>query len=512
MTKLAGWHWRVAKHLLGGVLALAVAACGGGGGSAGTPLLGPGSSSGSGSGGSTAKYAMTVQVERAGTAVTQITSAETVQAVARLTSSSGSPVAGVVVTFTEGSAGLLAFQPTTGTALTDADGKATLDVGAKASTSIGATMVTAAATVSGTSVTASQALSIGAAAATTPTSASIAFVGSSASGQAIAIKGADGGGRAQAAILAFKVLDSNGAPIGGAAVNFTANLQDAAGATISPASAVSDSNGRVTTAVLSGAAAGSMVVVASAASATNVAVQSDTLLISNSVPVSTGFEIAAAKYNLDGGLIGDSTKITAYVRDQFGNPVPDGVAVSFQTDYGAVVASTMGGCTTVNGMCSVDFRVQEPRGTGLATVVATIGAGTEALLQRNLSIHMPVPANSALLAKTSADLLTQVVMTACKQTFEGRLQDSTGHALAAGTVVAVDDASGDLASTIKSGTPVLDAVDLSPTPVVFEIDATNTNLGCKASGTAQGSAYVNLRWTTPHGNQQFWRVEVTYPK
>ncbi|MFG6455320.1 hypothetical protein [Roseateles sp. BYS96W] len=456
---------------------------------------------------------MTVQIERAGTAVTQITSVETVKAVARLTSSSGSPVAGVVVTFVEGSAGLLAFQPAAGTALTDADGKATLDVGAKASTSIGSTTVTATATVSGTSVTASQAISVGAAAATTPTSATIAFVGSSTSGQAIAIKGAGGSGRAEAAILAFKVLDSKGAPIAGAAVNFTANLQEAAGATFSPASAVSDSSGRVTTAVLSGFSAGSMVVVATAASSTNVAVQSDALLISNGAPVSPGFEIAAAKYNLDGALAGDATKITAYVRDQFGNPVPDGVAVSFQTDYGAVAASTMGGCTTVNGMCSVDFRVQEPRGTGLATVVATIGAGTSTVLQRSLSMHMPVPANSSLISKTTADMLTKVAMTSCKQTFEARLQDSTGYAMAAGTVVAVDSTStGDLVATIKSGNPVMDALDLAPTAVAFEINATNASLGCNAAGTGQGTAEVTLSWTTPHGVKQPWLIEVTYPK
>ena len=456
---------------------------------------------------------MAVQVERAGTAVTQITSVETVKAVARLTNSSGAPVAGVVVTFTEGSVGLLAFQPTAATALTDSDGKATVDVGAKANTSSGATTVTATATVSGTAVTASQAISVSASSIATPTPATIAFVSSSTSGQAIAIKGAGGNGRAEAAILAFKVLDSTGAPIGGATVNFSVNLQQAAGATISPATAVSDSSGRVTTTVLSGALPGSIVVVATAAAATNVSVQSDTLLVSNSVPVSGGFEIAAAKYNLDGGFTGDSTKITAYVRDQFGNPVPDGVAVSFQTDYGAVATSTMGGCTTANGMCTVDFRVQDPRGTGLARVVATIGVGTETVLQQSLGIHMPVAANSSLIGKDSTELLTKVAMTSCKQTFEARLQDSAGLAMAAGTVLAVDFTStSDLTAAIKSGTPVLDSLNLAPTPVVFEINATNAALGCNASGTGQGTADVTLSATTPHGVKQPYRVEITYPK
>jgi hypothetical protein len=296
-------------------------------------------------------------------------------------------------------------------------------------------------------------------------------------------------------------------------VNFSVNLQQAAGATISPATAVSDSSGRVTTTVLSGASPGSIVVVATAATATNVSVQSDTLLVSNSVPVSGGFEIAAAKYNLDGGFTGDSTKITAYVRDQFGNPVPDGVAVSFQTDYGAIATSTMGGCTTANGMCSVDFRVQEPRGMGLATVVATIGVGTSTVLQQNLSIHMAVPAGSSLVAVDSADVLTKVVMTSCTQTFVGRLQDGTGAAMAAGTVVAVDFTEpSTITAAIKKGTPVMDALDLAPTTVQFEINATNAGLACNASGSGQGTGFVNLSWTTPHGINKPQRVEVTYPK
>ncbi len=369
-------------------------ACGGGGGSAGTPVIpGTGSGSSSGSGGSTtgstAAYVMAVQVQRTSTAVTQISSVETVQAVATVTSSAGAPVAGVVVTFSEGSVGLLAFQPKSATALTGSDGKATVDLGAKSNTDTGATTVSASAEVAGVALTAKQSIAITAGAATaTPTPATLAFVSSSAGGQAIAIKGAGGNGRAEAAILEFKVLDATGAPINGAAVDFTLNKQQASDATISPANAVSDSSGRVTTTVLSGAQPGSIVVVATAHAAPSVQVQSDTLLVSNSVPTQTGFEIVAEKYNLDGNLTGDNTSISAFVRDANGNPVSDGVAVSFQTDYGVVASSTLGGCTTVNGTCKVDFRVQDPRGAGLATVVASVGVSTSVLLKQSLNINM----------------------------------------------------------------------------------------------------------------------------
>jgi hypothetical protein len=47
--------------------------------------------------------------------------------------------------------------------------------------------------------------------------------------------------------------------------------------------------------------------------------------------------------------------------DAFGNPVPDGTPVVFQTSMGAVGSSDKGGCNTVNGVCSVVFRTQAPR-------------------------------------------------------------------------------------------------------------------------------------------------------
>ena len=47
--------------------------------------------------------------------------------------------------------------------------------------------------------------------------------------------------------------------------------------------------------------------------------------------------------------------------DQYGNPVPDGAPVIFQTNLGAVGSSSKGACNTVNGGCSVDFRTQDPR-------------------------------------------------------------------------------------------------------------------------------------------------------
>ena len=520
MIKSDFWGQRAARLLIGVVLTAALAACGGGGKDAGAPVL-PGNGSGS-SGGSTGgttttpAYSMALEVQRSGTAVTQVSSVETVQAVATVTDRGGSPVSGVVVTFSEGSVGLLAFQPQAATGLTGADGKASIDLAAKTNTGTGATTVSADATVSGLAVTASKSIAIaaGTTTTTTPTPATMAFVSSSAGGQAIAIKGAGGNGRAEAAILQFRVLDATGAPINGAAVDFAINAGSAAGATISPASAISDSSGRVTTTVLSGASPGSIVVVATARAAPTVKVQSDTLLVSNSVPTLEGFEIVAVKYNLDGNVTGDTTKLTAFVRDQFGNPVPDGVAVSFQTDYGVVASSTLGGCTTLNGQCSVDFTVQEPRGTGVATVVAGIGVGTSTALQQSLQINMSSGAYTVIDENTSGLLTSISWLGTCKLTFMARVQDGAGRSVAAGTIISAGLSTSGMTVGVLRGSPVNDQLsgDFAPTAFGFEIDATAA--GCKPNGTTPTTpAFLYFGFQTPHGIvKTSQRIDIYFPQ
>ncbi|HEY4081438.1 MAG TPA: hypothetical protein VGM81_12130 [Burkholderiaceae bacterium] len=523
MIKFDLWARHATRALLGIALTAALAACGGGGGSSGSPVLpGDGSGGSTGSGGTTTTpaYSMGVEVQRSGTATTQVSSTETVQAVATVVDKSGSPVSGVVVTFTEPSVGLLAFQPQAATGLTGSDGKASVDLGAKTNTATGATTVMAAATVGGLSLTANKSIAIAAGTTTTvtPTPATISFVSSSAGDQAIAIKGAGGNGRAEAAILEFKVLDSTGAPINGAAVTFAINTGGAAGSTISPTSAVSDSSGRVTTTVLSGTSAGSIVVVATAGAAPSVKVQSDTLLVSNSVPIASGFETDAANYNLDGNFTGDSTSITARVRDVNGNPVPDGVAVSFQTDYGVVASSTLGGCTTVNGQCSVDFAVQNPRGQGVATVVGSIGVGTASQFQYSIQINMSSGAYTVVPTNSSVPITSITLpIDSCKYTVQARIQDSYGRSVTTGTVVSVPLTSSNIGVTVRSGSPVADALDFTPTTLGFEIDATASALTppCKVNGSIPSTpqAFMIFGFQTPKGvvkNQQ--RIDIYYPQ
>ena len=98
-----------------------VAACGGSG-DGGTSVFG---GSGTGTGGTTTGvYKMSIDVQRVGASTSQISSTETAQAVATVTSSAGSPIQGAVVTFSQTAATLLTFAPTAATALTGEIGRA----------------------------------------------------------------------------------------------------------------------------------------------------------------------------------------------------------------------------------------------------------------------------------------------------------------------------------------------------------------------------------------------------
>ena len=496
----------------------ALAACGGGSSeSAGVSSFNPDSAAQTLS----AAYSVTVDVQRAGVSTSQISSTETVQAVATVTSSGGIPVEGVLVTFSQSASTLLTFAPTTATALTHADGRASLDIGATSALNPGATTVQAAAQIGTVSKSSSRSIQIAAlAAAADVIPASINFVGAVPSATAIVIKNAGGNGRSESAVLTFRVVDVNNSPINGAVLNFKLNANNG-GAVITPAqSATSNSNGLVNVTVTSGAKPASIVVVATARNAPLVKTQSDTLIVSNSVAVSGSFEIYTAKYNLNGELSGDSTIITAFVADEFGNPVADGLAVTFQTDYGAVASSTLGGCLTINGKCSVEFRVQEPRGDGIATVRASVLVGPSTTLATQLKINMSgSPRTSYLMIHPDGSAVTSLSLTSssCKQTFELVLSNGYQRAAAAGTLITIPFQEIGANVTVKTGSPVIDQriVDFPPTAVTVEVDLTDKSLipACKVGGNFASSVNYFLVGMKPPGtdlpNQ---RIFLAYPQ
>jgi len=129
---------QITRILCGMLFAALMTACGGGGGSAGTV---PGVTTPT----PTPTITMDI-VNAAGVATSTISSTTTTFARATVLDAQGAKVVGAVVAFTDDS-GLLAFSPSTGTALTDANGVATLQILPASATAGGAGVLHADASV-----------------------------------------------------------------------------------------------------------------------------------------------------------------------------------------------------------------------------------------------------------------------------------------------------------------------------------------------------------------------------
>jgi hypothetical protein len=152
--------------------AVLLSACGGGGGnpgttnSGGTTGTGSGSGTGTGNGTVTATPTLTMDFSNAGgTASNALSGATPLTIKATLLGADKKPVPNTVVQFTTDDK-LATFSPTAGSALTDANGVATLTMRAASLSAGGAGTVTATANVAGTDVNAKGSYSVGATALT----------------------------------------------------------------------------------------------------------------------------------------------------------------------------------------------------------------------------------------------------------------------------------------------------------------------------------------------------------
>lgn len=188
-----------------------------------------------------------------------------------------------------------------------------------------------------------------------PAAGSIQFV--SASPANISLKGMGGAG-GDLSTLVFQVLDTNGNPKAGQAVDFALDTT-VGGLSLTSASASSDANGDVSTVVQSGTIATPVRVTATIhGSVPLISTQSSQLVVSTGIPAQDGLSISVSNYNPEAWAIdGQVVSITARLSDHFHNPVPDGTAVYFTTNGGSVQPS----CITTAGACSVNWTSQNPR-------------------------------------------------------------------------------------------------------------------------------------------------------
>ncbi len=221
----------------------------------------------------------------------------------------------------------------------------------------------------------------------------IAFV--SALPQNIAVKGTGGPGRQETSTVTFRVLDKNGNPVAGAAVDFfvfsnTGAAAGTGGLTLSPTTAHSGADGIVSTVVAAGIVNTPVRISATlSASHPGVTSISDQLVISTGIADQNSFSLSTKVFNVEGmnydgcaSPVGSSVRVS--LADHFNNPVPDGTAVSFTAEGGTIDASCLTGLVStqlingsvitqrgVPGECSVRFCPSSPRPVdGRVTILA----------------------------------------------------------------------------------------------------------------------------------------------
>jgi hypothetical protein len=228
-----------------------------------------------------------------------------------------------------------------------------------------ADIITATATLSGGTLTA-----LGTVTVTAAGVGSISFI--SAVPELIGLQGTGGLGFEETSTVKFKVVDSGGANVVGADVDFSLSTA-VGGITLAPATGTSDSAGEVQTVVTSGTVATSVRVTATVVGLAG-GTQSSVLVISTGLPDQDSFSWSVACPNVEAlGFDGVENDVTVRLADRFQNPVPDGTAVSFTAEGGNIESSCQ---TTTNatqsGFCTVTWTSSDPRpANGRVTVLAT---------------------------------------------------------------------------------------------------------------------------------------------
>lgn len=504
------------------VLAFGLAACGGGGGSAGTPAFGGGTGSGGGGGGSggggivAPAYQMGLQLQNAqgvDIAGNSFTASETVKLLATLKTAAGEPAANEIVSFSETGAGLLQFAPASATALTNASGQAVVEAKARSLEALGATSVNASASVAGTAYSVARNLSVTGAVVEgvdpQTLARAVSFVAAVPSDQSIVIAGSGGTGRSETALLQFKVVDGTGAAVPNARVAFQAIPSDAV--TLNSTTGTTDGSGIVSASVSSRSIPTS-VVVKSTVIGTALSTQSDTLTVTTGTAVPGAFDLSASKYVLNLDVSGDPSTIRIAVADANGNPVADGFPVVASTLYGRVGTSGRGGCVTSNGICSIEYQVQEPRPVdGQLIPVVVTGKAYSVAQARDVEISKTIFLNATSVrwvslypigGNTPVTSFGGLTFDAkCKAVWSGVLGTPESFAAPAGASLTALSFDSQVGVAVTSGSPVPDRLSArTPVDLTFTLDDP------AAGGTA------SLKFTVSAGSfdQQF-AATLDYP-
>jgi hypothetical protein len=354
-----------AKCALALAVTMSLAACGGGGGSSGTSLYGSGSGSSSGGTGSTDTVAAAVLALTLSNAT--VTSGAPATATATLKTAAGVAIPGIVVTFAS-TAALGSVNATT--ALTDANGVATVTLYPAASTTSGADTLVATATVNGTALSSSQGFQL------TPSNVTVSSFASDVGTASLSAYGQ----------TTLKVALSGVAS--GASVNVAlASACVAKGkATITPAS-VSTTSGSASF-IYKDAGCGSTDAadtVQATVGGTLYATPVRVALTSPAVSSITFGSATPSTIYLKGSGFAESAQVTFLVKDIAGNPLPNQSVV--------LEATTYAGGLTIDGSNASVTKQSDANGS----VTALINSGT---------VPTPVRVKASLTTASSAVVTT----------------------------------------------------------------------------------------------------------
>jgi hypothetical protein len=379
-----------------------------------------------------------------------------------------------------------------------------------------------------------------------PSAASVQFVSAVPSDKSIVIKGQGGNGRTETATLTFKVVDIFGNALAGKQVNFTASTS---AVTVNKASDTTDASGNVVTTVNSGSTPTSFRVLATLpGTGTNgnpdVSTYSDSVVVTTGLPVQRSLSISTGSFNVEGWSLDSSpttpaTTIQALLADTNGNPVADGTPIVFQTNMGSVGSSSKGGCNTVNGGCSVDFRAQNPRlpapntpstpcntgsvtgvapdstRIGLATICASTTDGTNTVFGKTTiffsgsgAVNTTMNGAPVSFSATAPNDLGTISASATK-VFQLQLNDVNNNPMPAGTKVELSSVLNATAAAVVPAT----VPNLAPHTSTVDDPSGNTIPG---NTVAEGSIHTfSISSTAPTGctgpAQASFNVVVTTP-
>ncbi len=347
--------------------------------------------------------------------------------------------------------------------------------------------------------------------------------------RSIVIKGSGGSGRSESATVKFRVVDQFGNPLANQKVTF-ATISTKAVA-LSKTTDVTDAAGEVSTSVNSGTQPTAVRVQATLDS--GLSTISDSITVTTGLPIQAGFSLSSESYNIE-GLQYDNvqTELLLLLADQFGNPVADGTPVVFQTDSGAVGTSDRGGCTTVNGSCTVQLRSQNPRYStdvsapqgraGMATVSVSTSDNTTVPLTGQLRVffsgsHANVARieNGSISPVTDAGLKLQTASCEPMQV-QIRVSDVLRNPMPRNTTLELINqtnlAAAILPATVPSTAPVLtNGLVLGDQGTRHVITLTPDAGKCVVGGASKATGSAQVTITTPMDNVTSFPVSLTYP-